>query len=200
MKNIFLFLRIVKNKGQGITLTICLLLSMGLVAKEKPATVIKQEFIIDASIDKAWSVLGPDYAGIYKWASPVNQSSANDEQSLNGSPCIERRCNVSGLGNVKEKLFQYSASDYTISYQVFEGPSMIRHLSSTWKLSKLEDGKTQLEVITEIKTGGFLGSILKGTLRRKVSKSYNDMGVEFKYYIENKQPHPRKIKAAKKHK
>jgi carbon monoxide dehydrogenase subunit G len=68
-------------------------------------------------------------------------------------------------------------------------------VSSTWKLIDADNGKTKLEITVELKTGGFIGSIFKGALKRKMTKLYDETAEEFKYYVENEQPHPRKIKA-----
>lgn len=168
-----------------------------MIAKEKSPAIIKAELIINAGTGKAWAVLGPGFAAVSTWASSVTQSYANDNQSFNGSSCTVRSCTASGIGNVKEQLILYSPSDHTISYQVVEGlPDPIKYVASTWKLIDLADGKTKLELTVELKTGGFIGTIFKGALKRKMTKLYSESADEFKYYVENEQPHPRKIKAA----
>lgn len=168
-------------------------------AKEKPSTIIKQSITIDAPINKAWQILGPEFADAYKWASSVNHSEAKNNQSVNGSTCSERGCNISGMGNIKEKILSYSDTGHMLSYQVTEGmPSMVKHMTNTWKLIDLGDGKTKLEMQMEMKTGGMMGVMMKGMMRKKMTKMSNEVVEEFKYYVETGKPHPRKIKAAKK--
>jgi hypothetical protein len=161
--------------------------------------MINLESIIKAGTGKAWAVLGPGFADIQKWASSVTQSSANDNQSFNGSPCTVRSCTATGIGKVKEQLILFSPSEHTITYQVAEGlPKPIKYVVSTWKLFDSGNGKTKLEITVELKTGGIIGTIFKGALKRKMTKLYSETADEFKYYVENELPHPRKFKAATK--
>lgn len=161
--------------------------------KEKPVTTVKQEFIINAEVAKAWEVLGPGYEDLHVWASAIKSSSADDNQSFNGSPCTTRNCSVSGVGNVKEKLLAYSPSEHTLTYQVIEGnPKPVKYMAITWKFVAIDDKTTKVEITVELK------SAFKGVVKKKVTKLYSEMGEEFKYYVENGQPHPRKIKAVSK--
>ncbi len=163
------------------------------VDKEKPVTTIKQEFIINAEVAKAWEVLGPGYEDLHVWASAIKSSSADDNQSFNGSPCTTRNCSVSGVGNVKEKLLAYSSSEHTLTYQVIEGnPKPVKYMAITWKFVAIDDKTTKVEITVELK------SAFKGVVKKKVTKLYSEIGEEFKYYVENEQPHPRKIKAVSK--
>lgn len=168
-------------------------------AKDKPATIIKQGISINAPISKAWQVLGPEFPDAYKWASSVQHSEAKDDQSLNGSSTTERGCNISGMGAIREKLLAYSDKEYLLSYEVAEGaPSMVKYLSNTWKLVDLGNGKTRLEMQMEMKTGGLMGAMMKGMMRKKMTKMSAQIVEEFKYYVEQGQPHPRKVAAAEK--
>lgn len=83
-------------------------------AKDKPSTIIKQSVTIDAPINKAWQILGPQFPDAYKWASSVNHSEAKNKQSVNGSTCSESGCNISGMGNIKEKILSYSDTEHIL--------------------------------------------------------------------------------------
>jgi hypothetical protein len=184
--------------------TVTLLVSFfwaNLFAQSKPID-IKHSFVINTSIDKAWKVLGPGFKDAYKWASAVNHSDALDSNSLNGSSCIERGCNVSGIGNIKEKLLQYDTAAHIIAYEINEGmPAMVKYAENTWQLIALADGTCKLVMVATIKTGGFIGKMMKGVMKSKMTKLTYNAAEEFKYYIENnEQAHPRKIKAAEKYK
>lgn len=176
-----------------------LLMSTVLSAKGKKAAVISNEFMINAPIEQAWAVLGPGFEDAYKWAASVNHSEAKDHQSFNGSSCTERGCNVAGIGNILEKLLQYSATDHIISYQIYEGmPKMVKYASNTWKLTDAGGGKTKLEMTVEIKTGGLMGTLMHGMMVKKMKTLSKFTGEEFKYYVETNSPHERKLKAMKK--
>lgn len=182
------------------TITI-MLLSIPLLTfakKEKPSTIITQEIIVNTNIDKAWQVLGPEFADAYKWATSVKHSKANNAESVNGSTCSERGCDVSGFGSIKEKILEYSETDHVLSYQVTEGmPGMVSYMTNYWKLSETPDGKTKLVMKMEMKTKGFLGSMMKGMMKKKMTKLSKEVIEEFKYYVEKGVPHPRKVKSTK---
>lgn len=167
-----------------------------LYAKDKPPINIKQELIIKAPIQKTWQVLGPEFADAYKWASSIKHSEARNHETMNGSTCTERGCSVSGVGNIKEKLLNYSEAEHTLSYQVYEGmPKMVKYAANTWTLTDLGNGTTKLEMQIEIKTGGLMGSMMKGMMRKKMTKMTKKIAEEFQYYVENGNPHPRKTKS-----
>lgn len=188
-----------KNSIQLIVFLAILFSGITLQAKDKVPTVIKKEMVINASIQKAWQVLGPEFANASYWASSVKHSEARDNVSFNGSTCTERGCNVKGMGNIKEKLLIYSEADHTISYQVYDGmPKMVKYAANTWTLTDMGNGTTKLEMQIEMKTGGFLGSIMKGMMKKKMTKLANEIAEEFQYYVENGKPHPRKLKTLKK--
>jgi hypothetical protein len=155
--------------------------------------MIKHELIINADLDKAWQVLGPGYAAIDQWASAVKQSEAKDTQSLNGSVCMERSCQVTGLGNVLAKLTEYSETNHMLVYQVVKGmPGIVKYAACTWSLANIGNGQISLVVRFEFKTGGLLGGLMKGLVRNNTSKLYAGAAEEFKHYLESGAPHPRK--------
>lgn len=172
----------------------------GLFAEAK-TSFITQEIIIDAPIEKAWQVLGPDFANAHIWASSLKHSQANNSQSLNGSTCTERGCDISGMGKIKEKLTHYSDSEHALAYTVQEGlPGMVKFMSNNWKLTPTTDGKTKLVMQLEMRTGGMMGTMMHGMMKKKMTKMAAEIATEFKYFVEMGQPHPNKVKALAKQK
>lgn len=163
-------------------------------AKDTKPIIIKQELIIKTVVTKAWQVLGPEFAEAHKWASSIKHSEARNQETMNGSTCTERGCSVSGMGSIKEKLMQYSDADHLLSYQVYEGmPKMVKYAANTWRLIDLGNGTTKLHLHIEMKTGGLMGSLMKGMIRKKMTKLSKEIAEEFQYYIENGKSHPRKL-------
>lgn len=178
---------------------IVLFIGFNAQAKEKKPTTISQEIIIDASIEKSWEVLGPQFENAQLWASSIKHSEALNRESLNGSKCTIRGCAVAGLGEIKETLLSYSSENHSLSYIVKEGmPKMVKHASNHWQLIDLGNGKTKLKMTIEMKTGGVMGWMMKGMMKGKMKKLSAEVAEEFKYYVENGTPHPRVVKANKK--
>ena len=139
---------------------------------DKPSTIINKEIILNTTIEKAWKVLGPQFADAYKWASSIKHSQANDHQSINGSTCSERGCDVSGIGNIKEKIIKYSDTEHILAYEVYDGmPKMVTYMTNNWKLTPTGKGTVKLEMNMEMKTGGFMGWMMKGMMKSKMSKT-----------------------------
>jgi len=189
-----------KNLKSTITLIMILLTTLSSFAKkDKPPVIITKQIILNTTIEKAWKILGPEFADAHKWASSIKHSQANDTKSFNGSTCSERGCDVSGIGNIKEKITEYSDTEHVLSYDVYEGmPSMVRHMNNYWKLTDLGNGSVKLEMKMTMKIGGFMGWMMKGMMKKKMSKTADQIIEEFKYYTENGTPHPRVVKANKK--
>lgn len=188
------------SKISAITLFLLSVVST-IQAKEKPATIIRQSITIDAPIAQVWQILGPGFPEAYIWAASVNHSEAKDHDSMNGSVCTQRGCNISGMGNINEKILSYSNTDYLLSYQVVNGmPSMVKYMANTWKLIDLGNGKTSLEMQMEMETGGIMGMMMNGMMRKKMTRMSAEVVEEFKYYVETGLPHPRKVESAKKFK
>ncbi|MBX2901655.1 MAG: SRPBCC family protein [Cyclobacteriaceae bacterium] len=191
--------RLNTTKRLLLTLTLFLFVQTVSPAKDKPAATIKQTIILDVDINKAWQILGPEFPDAYKWAASVNHSVANDHNSVNGSTCSERGCNISGFGEVKEKVLEYSDAEHILVYEVTEGlPSMVKYMANRWELTDLGNGKTKLVMQMEMKTGGMMGAMMKGMMKKKMTKMSAEVVEEFKYFVETGSPHARKVKAAEK--
>ncbi len=188
-------------KRLKITVVVIATILTSLVLKAQtptPNLIINKELIINASIEKTWQILGPEFANAYKWASAINYSEGHGE-GQNGAICSERGCDVSGIGEIQEKILRYSETEHVLKYKVTEGmPKMVKYSTNNWKLVKIDDNKTKLELELEMKTGGFIGWLMKPMMKMKMKKLAKNTIEEFKYYIEKGQPHPRKVKATTK--
>jgi carbon monoxide dehydrogenase subunit G len=159
--------------------------------------VIEKEILVKRNIKDAWKVLGLDFANASKWASAVNHSEGNGEK-FNGSTCSERGCSTT-MGSIKEKLYEFSNENYMLAYEVSEGmPSMVKYATNTWKLIEVSENKCKLHVRMDIRMGGFFGSLLQPVMKLQMAKMANQLVEDFAFYVENGNPHPRKLKALKK--
>lgn len=157
--------------------------------------LIKKEIIVNATIEECWKVLGTDFSDAYKWASAINHSEGVGG-SFNGASCSVRGCDVNGMGVLKEKLLHFSNESHSLSYQIIEGmPSMVKKGTNSWKLVSLKPYQTRLTMDMEIEMGGFVGTIMKPIMKMQMGTMGNQLTEEFKYYVEEGKPHPRKLKA-----
>lgn len=162
----------------------------------KPNIIIQKVVGLDTKIEKAWQVLGPEFANAERWASTVNKSEGKGEL-IKGEVPSQRVC-ITPMGTLNETIVTYAPEDYTLSY-LFEGmPKMVKSAQNTWKLTPDGEGKTKLTLTMEMRVGG-IGKIMKPMMKGKMSKMAQHTVEEFKYYVETGKQHPRKVKAAKKY-
>jgi Polyketide cyclase / dehydrase and lipid transport len=160
---------------------------------------IEKEILINKNIEEAWQVLGPQFAMADQWASAVHHSQGSGA-GINGSSCSERGCSTT-MWALKEKLLHYSPSDHLLSYQVAAGmPSMVKYATNTWQLSSTGSNQSRLRMIINMEIRGLLGKLMQPMMKMQMGKMGNQLVEEFKYFVENGKPHPRKIKAQQKQK
>lgn len=161
---------------------------------------IVKEITVNNNIESAWKVLGHEFSDAHKWASAIRHSEGKGS-GLNGATCSERMCDIPSMGKIKEKFLQFSNERHLLSYDVYEGmPSMVKSTTNTWQLTPAGQGTSNLKMRMEIQLGGLMGIIMMPMMKMMMSKMANEVVEEFKFYVENGQPHPRKIKAMKKYK
>lgn len=156
--------------------------------------IIEKEIVINKNIKDAWQVLGIDFARPFIWASSVNHSEGNTEK-FHESNCSERGCSTT-MGNIKEKLYEFSNQNYLLAYEVAEGmPAIVKYATNTWKLVEVQSDKCELQIKMDVRLGGFFGSLMQPFMKMQLSKMGKHLVEDFAYYVENGQPHPRKLKA-----
>lgn len=160
--------------------------------------VIEKEIIVNKNIAQAWKVLGTDFAKAHIWASPLTHSEGHGIK-FNGSDCNERSCEIKGMGKTREKLIDFSNENHHLSYEVPEGmPSVVKHATNSWTLTSTGQDQSKLHMRMDIQLGGIMGTLMQPMMRMMMSKMGNTLVEDFKYYVENLQPHPRKVKAMQK--
>ena len=159
--------------------------------------VIEKDIEINNSTENVWKILGHDFAHPYKWASSVNHSEGHGKQ-LATTQCDERACQTV-MGNIREKLTEYSDNDFHLAYIVTEGmPSIVKTATNDWQLIKTSAGKTKLKIKMEFAFQGIMGFVMQPLMKMKLNKIAQEMVEDFGYYAENGKPHPRKLKALRK--
>lgn len=157
---------------------------------------IKQEIIINKSIEDCWQVLGVRYTEISRWASIVHHAEGDGKMGINGASCDTRGCEVEGMGEIEERLSEFDPTNYSLDYTVTKGlPGMMKEAKNSWKLTALSHDKTKLNMKGTIAPKGLLAHVMKGMIRMQFNAMTKKLVEEFKYYVEKGRPHPRKLKA-----
>ncbi len=152
---------------------------------------IKLNTEIEKSAEACWNVFGRRYADIYKWKSGMTSSDAEGEP-FGDSPISSRKIKASGL-TFSEKLIHFSNSERAFTYQVIGLPFVVSSAKNEWKFTE-ENGKATLNMHLRLKIATGFGWILRGVLRKNMTKEMSKLHQEFKYYMEKGEVHPRKAK------
>jgi carbon monoxide dehydrogenase subunit G len=87
-----------------------------------------------------------------------------------------------------------------VYYQAYDGmPKMIRYATNTWQVMDLGNGKSLLKMKMDFNVGGMMGKMMKGMMKKKLSKLGTQLANDFKYYVENGKPTAKKQKAIAKY-
>jgi uncharacterized protein YndB with AHSA1/START domain len=159
-------------------------------------TIIAQsEITINASVDAVWQLFAEEFAQIGKWSSGVNHS-VGAGANIGNSEYSERACEINAVGfsDTKERMLQYDEKQL-LRYSLYQGlPGFVTNAENTWTFQKTAGG-TQVFGKTEMQVKGIMGFLFQGVMKQNLKRVLGQMAAEAKYYIENGQPHPDKIKA-----
>jgi hypothetical protein len=158
----------------------------------------KESIIINASVEELWSITALQFDKIGLWSAGVTDSKGHGT-GFNGSVCNERQCTPSykGLKETTERIIDYQPDKKYFTYQIAEGlPKMVVMATNTWTHVKDGDGaKITMEVNMQLK--GLMGMIMKGPLKKNMSKILKQNLEELKVYAETGKVHERKQKLLK---
>jgi hypothetical protein len=158
---------------------------------------IIKELSIEKPIEDVWEILGNQFGEIDKWASLIHKSEVSGEPSLPGIT-YSIRSTETAQGPTKQEMLEFDPASYSLKYKAIAGtPFFIKDISAKWSLTKTNNDSTQLILDFNFVTAGLIGMILTPVAKLKLAKLGDELLDDFKYYVENGQPHPRKLAAAK---
>ena len=153
---------------------------------------IIKELAINKPIDEVWEVLGNQFGDIDKWASLISKSEVSGTPTIDGVSFSIRSTETTG-GPTKQELTSFNPANYSLSYKAIAGtPAFFKAVRASWALTKTDENTTQLILDFEIDFKG-IGGLLSPIVKLKLVKVGDELLEEFKYYVENGNPHPRKL-------
>jgi hypothetical protein len=159
--------------------------------------ILTKEQSINAPIEKVWDVLGNQFGQIDKWASMMKESSVSRDPRLPDAMRSIRSLETT-QGHVEQELRTFVPGSHSLSYAAIAGaPFFIKSVVTSWSLTQLGDSNTKLNLQMDIQTQGLVGLVLGPVAKSKLGKLTDGLLEEFKYYVENDRPHPRKAAGAR---
>lgn len=156
-------------------------------------------FIVEASAERVWQILAHEYEHIGRWASAISHSVAVEaaEGAPDGAPICGRVCgnSVAGFGDITETFTYYDEATMRFGYAATEGlPRFVKSATNNWSVRRLDDNHSEVTALGEIELPWFPGVLLAPLLKWQMGRLGQQTTEEFKYYVENGRPHPRKVK------
>ncbi len=158
--------------------------------------VVRQSRIVDASRGEVWAVLAEGFAEAHIWSSSIASITVTDN---NGDQIVgdQRACFIPAFnGETKETITQYDEEAGIFAYSVDQGlPPFVTDGEATWTLVSIDRNTTRVTVEIEANTAPGAPpqaiAFFRGGMSQLVGASID----EAKYFIEQDEPHPRKIAA-----
>lgn len=165
-------------------------------------TQIQDKITVYAPASKAWHVIAHEFARIDKWSSGVDESKPLLNLSIpDDAPVGGRVCLADGVGgDAQEAVTYYDEAAMRFGYKgLGELPLFMKNAENNWSVRAIEADKCVVEfkAIVEIAT---LPALFMMPLMPLIKKILGTRTLEeLKYYVENNEPHPRKVIAQRKH-
>jgi hypothetical protein len=163
---------------------------------------IKVRTVINAPANEVWGVLAHDFANIGRWATVISDSKPDTTVSApEGATVGARVCSnsVPGFGDVREEFLTYDEKGKRFSYRATDGmPSFIESAVNNWSVRSIGPRQSVVEARGGVQMRLIPGLFLAPFMKLQLGRSAAQIGEELKYFIEQGQPHPRKLKAQRK--
>ena len=164
---------------------------------------VSNKILIDKPVSEVWQTLALDFHKAGEWMSVVPKSyQIESGHTVENAPMVGRICELTSKANgpfAEETITFYDGVNRTMKVNVVPKNGKLPIVQNNLVISAKGINNHQSEVTwdsdVELKT---IGKILKPVLKAGLNKSFNDLLVELKYYVETGQPHPRKVKANQK--
>ena len=155
---------------------------------------IIKEITINKSVNEVWEVLGNQFDKIDKWASIISHSEVSGDSKFPGVDYSIRSTKTT-QGDTQQELTSFNAEQHTLSYKSISGtPPIIKEVNAHWSLADGGKNNTNLVLDFSAEMKG-LGHILVPIVKKKLGNLGDLILDDFKFYVENGKPHPRKLAA-----
>lgn len=109
--------------------------------------------------------------------------------------CENRICDIKGMGRIREKLLEFDAKNFALTYEVMNGfPFFVERGVNRWTLTP-EGSSTRLQSVAEITTQGLIGMLMAPMMKMQMTGLMHRLLEDLKHYVETGTPHSRKVMA-----
>lgn len=157
---------------------------------------IKLSKEINASSEKVWEILGPNFLSISKWGTGILSSVNNPQAEIKfmNAPAGGRFCEVKGIGKIEEIILHYSHDDKEITWSAYSPkiPGFVHGLQNAFKIEKINEEKCVINANLTAHLKGIMGFLLGGKIEGNFQKTIEVFLKDIKIYAETGKVSPKK--------
>jgi carbon monoxide dehydrogenase subunit G len=151
---------------------------------------IIKSLTINKPIDEVWEVLGNQFDKIDRWSSLISKSEVSGPSTMQGVN-YSVRSTTTKTGISKQELTRFDTENHVLGYKSIAGtPPIIKQVNAEWRLTN--NGNTTRLVLDFNAEMKGIGHIIAPIAKMKLGKVGDELLDDFKFYVENGKPHPRK--------
>lgn len=144
-------------------------------------------------------VLGERFGQIGEWAAPIEFS------TLKGNPQAGavRHCHIQAIGPIpagviQEQLLEFNPQTMHFTYHALSGlPDFMGKASNRWSVKAQDNGRCIVTTEASFELKGWM-RLVSFMLKSRMQRSGEAVLQDLKYFVEQGQPHPRKLKSSHK--
>jgi len=155
---------------------------------------INTEITINKPVLDIWEIVGNQFGSAHIWASALTHTEGSGRK-MTEQVCENRICDIKGMGRIREKLLEFDAKNFALTYEVMNGfPFFVERGINRWTMTQEGDDSTRLQSVAEITTQGLVGMLMAPLMKMQMAGLMHNLLEDLKYYVETGVPHPRKAK------
>ena len=150
---------------------------------------IHRKKVIDAPIERVWTIVKDHYGDIDLWASAVDQSDLKvkgDEVGVGTA----RVC-ATGFGDLEETVVGLDEGSHSLTFETAGGPKFLTSARSTFQLTAVAVERTELTIRAELHFKPIM-ALAAPFLRLKFAKGLDLLNGDLKEYAERREAPERK--------
>jgi hypothetical protein len=156
-----------------------------------------KEIVINAPAEKVWDIIGHRFTDVGQWARSITSSVINhDAEKVGSSPVGGRVCETS-IGHISEEFITYDEEGMNLSFRGMIISKMFDSVISTNLVTKINENTSKVTITPSIDLT-FIGMLMYPLIKVSLSKTLNEVLDDLKYFSENDEPSPHKVKAMRK--
>ena len=186
-----------KKKRIMLIFTAIVVLLIGLNFILEKQIHIQKELEINQNVEVVWEIMGKQFAQVDKWSTNFKNSKPGGSPKFDGLAYSER-ITLTGRGETVQVLDSFDSTTHTLTYHITKGkPSIAKQASAIWSVNIVDANKSTVVLEFDMTTKGLLGFLMTPLIKKGIGKSALEIAEDLKHYVENGEPHPRKVEAIK---